>query len=1077
MKTLLSIKKVLRIILFLPFGVCAQEVIVEGVVKTEENETLPGATIQIKGTDTGTITDVNGQYQIKANIGSTLIFSFVGMKKAEFKVTGNKLNVTLLAEYKELEEVVVVSQGYFDVSKEALTGAVVQVGSDKLSQNRSSSIENVLQGQVAGVVVSESAEPGGGVGVLVRGANSMLGGTQPLYVVDGVPINPSEDAQGAGGSGQAQSSLSFLNPNDIEKIEVMKDAAATALYGARGANGVVIITTKNADKSEGKNAFSFTLDQTVSMVNNKLEVLNGPQFEEYMNQRVLNELYVDITNPSRTGIIFDGTQELNATNFPELATFSLPFPTSTGVSSDWQDLTYRTALTRDMNFSYRGGSRDGNLSLSLGYLNNEGVILNSDFNRVTFNLNSSRNVGKKLKLYLKTNVARNWGNASSTGNGEIFQQRGVVSQTLQFQPIFGLLEPGQDDDVYAELNEGNILSNPYSLATFLVDEKQGFNLLQSLSGEYKINANFTTTVKGAFNYQRNTRDIFYPNNTTRGRRNNGEATQSFFDRSNIYVEGNLRYKKNFKKHTLDAIIIGTYEQTNDRRLLNRAFGYGSNRTSYYDFTSATDILVPESNFSDFKLLSGLSRIGYSYQKKYFVDVNARVDASSKFAENQKAAFFPSASLGWIASKEKFLKDVKQISYLKLRTSYGQTGSNPIAPYQSLSLMSPIRYNFDDVLKPGYFESNLKNPNLTWEKTEQYNAGFDLNLFEARIRIVFDAYVKNTRDLLQYVKLPASNGYDQIVDNFGVVQNRGFDLSFGADILSKGKFLWTSTINFSRNRNELVSLNSNLKFQLGPSIGFAQTQPIMFMEGMPLGIFWGAQTAGIYQNWAEANASGIEGAAPGEIIYVNNSIDVDANGVPLPTQLINFDDYIQIGNPNPDFTFAITNNFKYGKWDLSALLTGQKGGDIFWVDSWQVQGLSKATNVLLSAYDQAWRSPFTYNQGDANLVTFNPALDRTAGAGYPAPLITTGSRVIASDRQVFDGSFLRIKNVNLGYTFTMKKGLSLRAYFSGRNLLTSTKFPGYDPEVQAYNKDPQRRGVDFGTYPGVKSYVIGFNFNF
>lgn len=1077
MKTLLSLKTILAIILFLPLTVCAQEVIVEGVVKTEDNETLPGATVQVKDSNVGTITDVNGKYLIKANLGNTLIFSFVGMKKAEYKVTGNKLNVTLLAEYNELEEVVVVSQGYFDVSKEALTGAVAQVGADKLSQNRSNSIESVLQGQIAGVVVSESSEPGGGVGILVRGANSMLGGTQPLYVVDGVPINPSEDAQGNSGSGQSQSSLSFLNPNDIEKIEVMKDAAATALYGARGANGVVIITTKSVNKSEGKNAFSLTLDQTISTVNNTIEVLDGPQFEEYMNQRVLNELYINLTDPNRTGIVFDGSQELNEANFPELATFELPFPTTTGISSDWQDLTYRTAYTRDLNFSYRGGSPDGNISLSLGYLDNEGVILNSDFNRVTFNLNSSRNLGKKVKLYSKTNIARTWGNASSTGNGEIFQQRGIVSQTLQFQPIFGLLEPGQDDDVYADLNEGNILSNPYTLATSLVDEKQGFNLLQSLSAEFKINANFSSTIKGAYNYQRNTRDIYYPTNTTRGRRNNGEASQSYFDRTNAYAEGNIRYKKNFKKHDFDAIIISTYEQTNDRRLLNRAFGYGSDATSYYTFESATDILVPESAFSDFALISGVSRIGYAYQKKYFLEANARVDASSKFAENNKTAFFPSASFGWIASKEKFLKNVRQISYLKLRASYGQTGSNPIAPYQSLSLMSPIRYNFNDVLKPGYYESNLSNSNLTWEKTEQYNAGLDFNLFEARLRIVFDAYLKNTKDLLQMVKLPASNGYDEIVDNFGVVQNRGFDLSVGGDIIAKTKFQWTSTVNFAKNRNELVSLNSNLTFQLGPSIGFAQTQPIMFMEGMPLGIFWGAQTAGIYKDWAEANASGIEGAAPGEIKYVNNSIDVDEKGVPLTTQLINFDDYVQIGNPNPDFTFSFINNFKYGNWDLSLLVTGQEGGNIFWVDSWQIEGMSKATNVLLSAYNQAWRSPFSYTQGDANLVTYNPSFERTAGANHPAPVTTPGSRVIASDRQVFDGSFIRLKNVNLGYTFNFKKGPSLRAYFSGRNLLTWTEFPGYDPEVQAYNKDPQRRGVDFGTYPGVKSYVFGINFNF
>ncbi|MEO0555651.1 MAG: SusC/RagA family TonB-linked outer membrane protein [Bacteroidota bacterium] len=1070
---------ILYLILFIPIVSFSQEIMVTGTVKSGDlNETLPGATVKVKGDNRGVVTGIDGGFKINVNKGDVLVISFIGMKTMEVIVNEPIIKVELEADTEELEEVVIVSQGYFDVNKEDLTGSIVQVGSEQIDLVRSNSIENILQGQVAGVVVSESSEPGGGFGVSIRGTNSILGGTQPLYVVDGIPINPNEDAEGDDNSGGSQSSLSFLNPNDIEKIEVLKDAAATALYGARGANGVVIITTKTADENEGSHSFTVVIDQTISHVNNELDVLTGPEYEEFMNQRVLNQLYSNITNPNRVSpeIIFDGTQELNATNFAELEGFSVPYPESTGVSTNWQDETYRAAYSNALNMAYRGGSQFGNVSLSLGYLSNEGVIVDSDFNRVTMNINATINVKKKLKIYTKTNLARSWGNASSTGNGQIFQQRGIVSQALLFQPIFELLDASQGDEIYATLNNGNIVSNPYTLATELTDEKRATNLLQSLSAVYRISKDFSATLKGAYNFQRNTRDIFYPQTTTRGRLREGEAIRSYLDRTKKYVELNLRYKKKFNKHGIDAIIIGTYEETNDERLQNRAVGFGNDATSYYNFEAAGDIFVPRSVFSEFSLLSGLTRIGYNYKRKYFFDVNARVDASSKFADNEETGFFPSASLGWIASKEPFLENTQFISFLKLRASYGQTGSNPIVPYQSLELYSPIRNNFDGALNNGFTQSNLNNPDLTWETTEQFNLGFDLNMWDARVRIVFDAYLKTTDDLLQSVRIPASNGFDSYIDNFGTVENKGFDLSISGDILNRG-LKWTSLVNFSLNRNELTSLNSNLDFQLGPNIGFARTNPIIFRAGSPVGIFWGAQTDGIYANWEEANASGLSNAAPGEIRYINNNIDLDSEGNPSAVQEINFDDYVQIGDPNPDFTFGITNNLNYGKWDLSILITGQKGGDIFWVDSWQLNGINNTRNVLKEAYDNSWRAPIAYVGGEDGQVIYDPTLDRTNGASEPAALVDTGARAIPSDRQVFDGSFVRLKNVNLGYTYSLKNGQNLRVYLSGRNLITITDYPGYDPEIQTYNRDPQRRGVDFGSYPGVRSYILGLKFNF
>lgn len=680
----------------------------------------------------------------------------------------------------------------------------------------------------------------------------------------------------------------------------------------------------------------------------------------------------------------------------------------------------------------------------------------------------------KIDIFSKTNISYKKGNAASVGNGEIFSQRGVVSQALQFQPIFSLLSAGEEDDIYASLNEGNIISNPYTLAQYVTDSKKSISLRQVFSVVGKITPKLTATVKGAYDFQRSTRDNYYPTNTTRGRRNDGEASQAFLENTKLYAEANLRYRNKFNKHRIDAILVGTYEKNNFRSLFNRAIGYGSDYTSYYNFASATEIFVPVSNFREVGLLSGLFRVGYNYKRKYYVDLNTRVDASSKFAANNKSAVFPSFALSWVVSKEKFLRKVKAISDLKIRFSFGKTGSNPIVPYQSLALLTPIRYNFNGELVTGNFESNLANDDLTWEKTDQTNLGLNLSLFDFKWNLTVDAYSKLTKDLLQNVNLPVSNGYTSRVDNFGSVENKGIEFSLTGNIIGTDNFTWDVSGNIGFNRNKLVELNSNLDYQLGPTVGFSQTNPILFKVGQPLGIFWGAQTDGIYRDWDEAIASGIEGAAPGEIKYLNNYVEFDETGEPLPLQEINFDDYVKIGDPNPDYTFAITNNFTFKNWDLSILFTGQKGGDLFWVDSWQLSGLQKTTNVLTSSFNDSWIAPLSVVDGT---VIYDPAVGNIDNVSHPAAILENGPRAIVSDRQIFDGSFIRLKNINIGYTFNLPKQRNFRIYASGQNILTWTDYPGYDPEVQTYTKNPQKRGVDFGTYPGTKTYMLGLKFNY
>ena len=1044
------------------------------VLEKDTNLALAGATIQIIGNESGVVTDFDGNFEIKVTIGDKIKVSYVGMKTIELPIITSPISVYMEVDINQLEEVT-VSVGYFDISEKDLSGSITQIKSDQLEKNRSGSVESILQGQVSGLVVSESSQPGGGSGVSIRGTNSILGGTQPLYVLDGIPVDPLTDAAGMDNSGGSQSSLSFINPNDIDKIEVLKDAAATAIYGARGANGVILITSKTANNENGKDKISVSYESYVTSVRRNINVLDGPGFENFMNQRVLNQIYQDITDPNRNGGPFDGTQIINTDNYPEITEYNLPYPVSSGVNTNWQDETYRLALSDKYNLNYRGGDFKRNITMGLGINNQEGVIINSNNKTVNFNMNAKRKAfNEKIDVYSKTYFSHKKGNAASVGNGEIFRQRGVVSQALQFQPIFSLLEPGQDDDIYAALNEGNVISNPYSLARYVMDIKESSSFRQTLQLVSKITPKLTGTLKGSYNFQKSNRDNYYPLNTTRGRNTNGEASQAFLENSKIYAEANLRYRNRFKNHRIDATLVGTYEKNEIRSIFNKARGFGTDVTSFYNFASAEEILTPITQFREVGLLSALFRVGYNYKRKYFVDINTRIDASSKFSTNNKSALFPSVAFSWFASKEDYFKKYEKLNELKFRISYGKIGSNPISPYQSLALMTPIRYNFNDEIITGFYESNLANDDLTWETTDQLNFGIDLGLFDSKLNFTVDMYHKVTSDLLQYVQLPPSNGYVSRVDNFGEVENKGIEFNVNSVLLENDDFGWDINANIGLNRNNLNKLNSNLDFQLGPSIGFSEAYPILFMVDQPLGIYWGAQTDGIYADWEEAINSGIAGAAPGEVKYVNNYIDLDDSGQPLSLQEINFDDYVKIGDPNPDFTYSISNNFRYKKWDASILFTGQKGGDLFWVDSWQLSGLQKTTNVLTSSFENSWIAPIVYEDGN---YIYDPLVGELNNVNHPAALIDTGSRAIPSDRNIFDGSFIRLKNINIGYNFDFSQGRNMRVYISGQNLFVWTDYPGYDPEVRTYTKNPQKRGVDFGTYPGTKSLLFGLKFNY
>jgi len=410
--------KYIFLFLLLPITLIAQNMTVSGTVFDQETkQPLPGVAVYVDGSNVGAVTDFDGNFSITAEKGKTLVFTFIGMETVKQTVESASMDVYMQADMTQLDEVT-VSVGYFDVSKKDLSGSIAQVTSKELEKNRSNSVEQLLQGQVAGVVITDSSEPGGGTGISIRGTNSILGGTQPLYVVDGIPIDPLSDAEGNAGGGQSQNSISNINPNDIDKIEVLKDAAATAVYGARGANGVVIITTKSASDQGGKDSFTVNAETKITEVANFIDVLDGPTFETYMNQRAINKLFIDISDPSLYGAnAFDGSQALDPTVYSELSSFSVPYPTSTGVDNNWQKLTYQNAISSDVNISYRGGNAQNSVFTSLGIQNQEGVILNTDNKRITSNTNFRKKAfNNKVDIFMRTLLAYNDGNASSVAN-------------------------------------------------------------------------------------------------------------------------------------------------------------------------------------------------------------------------------------------------------------------------------------------------------------------------------------------------------------------------------------------------------------------------------------------------------------------------------------------------------------------------------------------------------------------------------------------------------------------------------------------------------------------------------------
>lgn len=972
------------------------ELSVAGRVTDEKGEGLPGVSVILKGSQRGTTSDVDGSFQIQVpDKGSVLIFSFVGYVSKEVLVgSQSSLAVSLQVDNRSLEEIVVV--GYGTVKKSDLTGSLSQVKAKELNAYPSTNVLQALSGRAAGVqVLQNNGSPGGGVSVRIRGANSVIGGNEPLYVVDGFPINGSNPT--------------ILNNADIESMEILKDASATAIYGSRGANGVVLITTKQG--KAGKTRVDFETSYSVQKLRKKLDMMNATEYASFYNEQASN----DKLNPYFT------QEQINAM----------------GEGYDWQELIFRQAAMKSTSLNVSGGNEKTHFSLSGSAFNQDGIVKGSDYNRYSIRTNINHAISNKFSVNFSGTLSRLvTARKDSEGGG---RGTSMISSAIGAPPS---LTPYNQDGGY------RILATAYPfVATDLINpinfineqnKKTRANIaLLNAALIFKPIEEITIKIAGGMENRDDRTDEY---TTTKFVRSSGSASVSSGQFTSFLSENTVSYNKTVAdKHSVSAVAGFTYQDFTTTSLSSAGVGFLSNSTQTYDLGSAATPGIPSSGYSKSVLLSYLARLNYAFDNKYLATVSFRRDGSSKYTEGDKWGYFPSAALAWRVSNEPFLKNSAVISDLKARVSWGLTGSQAINAYATLNQLDAGKTTFGDALYSTYTPGTKLPGNLKWETTAQKDFGVDLGLFKNRLILTADYYIKNTRDLLNTVTLPSSLGYTTTIRNVGEVQNKGFELGLDGRILT-GAFKWDMNANISLNRNKVVKLNDGQDI-LGGVVNVVVINDVtnILREGRPIGQFWGYVEAGYDEK--------------GKIKYQ----DTDGDGS------ITIKDKTYIGNPNPNFIYGINSNMSYKNFELTFFIQGVSGNDLF-----NASGMSSTIdygfglNMPKDVYQNHWTPSNT-------------------GAKYP--LISNSVNARVSNRYVEDGSYLRLKNIQLAYNFPLQKWgskwiSSAQLYASAQNMLTLTQYSWWDPEVNSRGGSSSiQQGIDFYSYPIAKSVTFGLRAGF
>lgn len=1062
MKKLLLMMMTLTLLAFVSQDAFAQGV--EGkVTSSEDNSGVPGVNVLIKGTTRGVVTDIDGNYKIEVGSGDVLVFSFVGFNTQEVTVNNQSvINVVLETDIRSLSEVVVV--GYGTLAKVRVTGSVSSVSAERITQVPALSVGEALVGQVAGVqILQTSGEPGANPVIRIRGSGSISAGNDPLYVVDGIPISKNLSSPGIqGGINRRRSAFSVpsanplatINPNDIQSIEVLKDASAAAIYGSRGANGVVIITTKKSSNSN-KGVFSFNMFAGQHSVTNKIDLMNAEQLIDYTRDARNNNYVQSTGNPATDPI---GPGDRGNANYEMPASFLSWQPGDT--DTDWQDIIFQNAGVQSYNLSY--GSAENNKStyyVSGGYFKQDGIVEGTSFERFNLLMNLNSELTDKLTLDLRLAPSVTNNDKKPVNSPYFARPPGIVYSGLVHSPT---VAPYNADGTINQLDNQSYLgggttsaSNPLAIIEAVDDNLFQFQTQASLGLSYEILPELTFTTFGGAYINIYNRNVYRANTLLYRTATTGEpfAQSTSSTEVNWLWENTLNYEKEFGDHYFNA--LGGLMMQKDGITVTEVEA-NNFPDDLVKTVSGGQVFAGNSAKEEWSLISTLLRVNYTFKDKYLFTGTIRSDKSSRFGTNNQTGYFPSFSVGWRLNEESFMSSINSISELKLRASWGQTGNFEIPNYGSVGLLSPANYNFNGQEINGIIQSTTPNPDLTWEKSSQMDIGVEFGMFDNRVFLLADYYRTVTSDLLLNVSITSVSGFSTALQNLGEVENKGFEFS----LLTRnfvGDFTWDTELNLSTNKNEVLSLNE--KNEPIFSSGGAGTRHITRV-GDPIGSYYGYVVDGIYQTDAEVTdgSNPIDTQAPDARAGDFKFKDVDGDGEITP------DDRTVTGSYFPDFTWGITNRFGYKGFDASVFFQGVQGNEILNLTSRHLKN-GEANFNSYAVFNDRWKSAAEPGSGTV------PRADRQTG--------NHGNNNRPSSFQVEDGSYFRLRSVTLGYTLPIKSTSidKLRIYVSGNNLFTATDYLGYNPETNNISGSSLTPGEDYGTYPLTKSFVFGVNLNF
>ena len=1039
--------KILGIVLllaFMPLWVMAQTAVVKGSVSDADGP-LMGATVKVKGTSNATITDLDGKYTISVSPGQTLEVSYIGYVSKDVKV-GDKTTIDIImeADGRLLSDVVVV--GYGQMKRSDLTGSVVSVDDKAIKQSVPTSIDQVLQGRAAGVQIqANSGTPGGNSSIRIRGTNSINLTSQPIFVIDGVVIETST-------SDDSSNPLAAINPNDIVSMDILKDASATAIYGSRASNGVIMVTTRRGQKGDAM----VTYDGYVGWQNmpKHLDVLNLQEYAQHYNAIADAQIKNPSANFVRPDLLSEGT--------------------------DWQDELFRNAFTTSHNVGISGGKEGISYAFSGGYLDQEGIALGSSFNRLTLR----SNIDAQLKSWLKGGISF----SMTSSKQKLGTDNNLIMNALRSQPSTAVYnaDGGFDgpDDVWMP-------ENPVAIALLRdnYNKKENFRLNTYLEATIIKGLTLKTEISADYNNQRY---YYYEPDYQLGIKTNDIRTGKWTKTNSKYWSWRniLTYDTAIaEKHNINFMLGQEMSHSHWETQASTATGYLSNSAtdpSAGDVTQSTGTgsQVNSSIFSYF------GRLFYNFDDRYLLTATLRRDGSSKFAEDNRWGWFPSAALAWKVSNENFLKDNKVLNNLKLRLGWGATGNQNVENWAYMALLASKTTPWGT----GVLNGNNANPNLKWETTYSTNVGLDFAFFNNRIEFIVDWYYKKTKDLLLQMPLPGflgSTGQGAATNpwaNVGSIRNTGVEFTLNTVNIDKGDFLWRSNVVFSLNKNKVTALdteNSELYYNL--SIGSDNTNVTKTVVGKPIGQFWGYKVIGMFNKpedfyYKDAQGNVKQVALPeGETIGKNEAwlgdfIFADINGDGVITN----DDQTFIGNPEPKFTWGFGNTFSYKGFDLTVFFTGSYGNDVINYNRRWTEITGSTSNLSKDVLGYA-RVEMIDPNGPDDFRNYH-----VVNAGTTMPRLYTDSyknlNNRMSDNYVEDGSYIRLQNVSLAYTFpkswTKKIHLeNLKIYCNRQNLFTWSEYKGYDPEVGSLYGNTLLNGVDYGRYPTPRIYTVGLNVAF